>query len=70
MNAAEKVARHRLSVLELATALGNMSQACRQRGMTRTQFYEYKRRFQPQAVSLCHTVSGDGSLSHSKFNRR
>jgi hypothetical protein len=26
--------------------LGNVSEACRQRGMTRTQFYEYKRRFQ------------------------
>jgi len=34
----EKVARHRLSVLELAAALGNASEACRRRGMTRTQF--------------------------------
>jgi len=46
MDAAEKVARHRLSVLELAEALGNVSEACRRRGMTRTQFYEYRRRFQ------------------------
>ena len=39
-----KVAHQRLSVLQLAEALGNVSEACRQRGMTRTQFYEYKRR--------------------------
>ena len=43
MKAAEKIAHHRLSVLELAETLGNVSEAYRQRGMTRTQFYEYKR---------------------------
>jgi transposase InsO family protein len=47
----EKVARHRLSVLELAEALGNVSEACRHRGMTRTQFYEYKRRFQTHGLA-------------------
>jgi len=36
MDPAEKVARHRLSVLELAEALGNVSGACRRRGITRT----------------------------------
>ncbi len=41
----EKIAHQRLSVLELAETLGNVSEACRQRGMTRTQFYEYKKRF-------------------------
>lgn len=46
MKAAEKIARQRLSVLELAETLGNVSEACRQRGMTRTQFYKYKKRFQ------------------------
>lgn len=45
MNAEEKVIRQRLSVLELAQALGNVSEACRQRGVSRTQFYEYKNRF-------------------------
>jgi len=30
----------------LAETLGNVSAACRQRGMTRSLFYEYKRRFQ------------------------
>ena len=46
MNANEKIARQRLSVLQLAETLGSVSAACRQRGMTRTQFYEYKKRFQ------------------------
>ncbi len=51
MTADEKVARQRLSVLELAEALGNVSEACRRRGMTRTQFYEYKRRFQTHGLA-------------------
>ena len=41
-----KLAQQRLSVLELAKALGNVSTACKQRGVSRSQFYEYKRRFQ------------------------
>ena len=47
---AEKLAHQRLSVLQLAEALGNVSVACRQRGMTRTQFYDYKRRFELQGL--------------------
>lgn len=43
---ATKVARQKLSVLELAQALGNVSEACRQRGVSRTSFYEYKKRFE------------------------
>jgi transposase InsO family protein len=50
MNAPEKVARQRLSVLQLAQSLGSVSEACRQRGMTRTQFYDYKRRFEVQGL--------------------
>jgi transposase InsO family protein len=37
---------HRLSLLELAQALGNISEACRRQGISRTQFYEYKQRYQ------------------------
>src|SRR5579875_1639820 len=50
MEATEKVARHRLSVLQLAQELGSVSEACRRRGMTRTQFYEYKKRFAAQGL--------------------
>ena len=49
-NPQDKIARQRLSMLQLAEALGNISVACRQRGMTRTQFYEYKRRFELQGM--------------------
>ena len=45
-----KLAEQRLSVLELAQALGNVSAACKQRGMSRTQYYENKRRFQTHGI--------------------
>jgi len=50
MDASEKIARHRLSVLELAEQLGNISEACRRRGMDRTSFYKWKRRFQTHGL--------------------
>lgn len=48
MDAVMKVAKQRLSVLQLAEKLGNAAEACRKRGMDRTSFYEWKRRFQTQ----------------------
>ena len=45
-DAANKLAAHRLSVLELAQELGNVAEACRRRGLDRTSFYEWRRRFQ------------------------
>lgn len=50
MKAEEKVARQRMSVLDLAESLGNVSEACRRRGMHRSQFYEFKRRFQTHGL--------------------
>ena len=50
MTAEEKIATHRLSVLQLAEVLGNVSEACRRRGMHRSQFYEFKRRFQTHGL--------------------
>ena len=47
---AEKLARHRLSVLELGEALGNISEACRRSGMDRTSFYAWKERFTEQGL--------------------
>ena len=48
--AEKKLARNRLSTLELAERLGNVSEACRRRGVSRPQFYEYKRRFQTHGL--------------------
>lgn len=45
MDSEKKVMRHKASVLELASVLGNVAEACRRRGVSPTQFYEWKRRF-------------------------
>lgn len=41
-----KIAHKRMSVLQLAETLGNITEACRRGGMDRNSFYEWKRRFQ------------------------
>ena len=43
--------KKRLDVLKLAEALGNVSEACRRYGITRTQFYKFKRRYQAQGMA-------------------
>lgn len=48
---ADKLARQRYSVIELAEALQNVSEACRQTGMSREMFYEWKRRFQTHGLA-------------------
>jgi transposase InsO family protein len=48
---AVKLAHQRLSVLELAQELGSVSKACKQAGMDRTSFYEWKRRFQTHGLA-------------------
>ena len=45
-----KLAHKRLTVLQLAESLGNVSEACRRGGLDRTSFYEYKRRFQTHGI--------------------
>lgn len=47
-DAVSKFTQQRLSVIELARELGNVAEACRQRGLDRTSFYEWKRRLQTQ----------------------
>jgi transposase InsO family protein len=46
MTTVKKVARRKLSLLELATELGNVSKACKLMGYSRQQFYEIRRNFQ------------------------
>ena len=46
MTTKDKVARRKLSMLELATELNNVSKACRIMGYSRQQFYEIRRNFQ------------------------
>lgn len=46
MTAEKKIAHNRMTLLQLAEGLRNVSEACRRRGVSRSQFYEYKRAFQ------------------------
>jgi hypothetical protein len=46
MTAKKKIAQKRLTLLQLAEKLRNVSEACRHHGVSRSQFYEYKRAFQ------------------------
>ncbi len=48
---AEKIARRKLSLLQLAQELGNVSKACRIVGYSRQQFYEIRRNFQLHGVA-------------------
>lgn len=45
-----KIALQRLRVLELSEKLGSVTAACRQSGMDRTSFYEWKRRYQTHGI--------------------
>lgn len=46
MTTEKKIARRKLSLLELAGELGNVSKACQVMGYSRQQFYEIRRNFQ------------------------
>jgi transposase InsO family protein len=46
MTTEQKIARRKLSMLELAQQLGNVSKACQVMGYSRQQFYEIRRNFQ------------------------
>lgn len=46
MTTDKKIARRKLSLLELAQDLGNVSKACKVMGYSRQQFYEIRRNFQ------------------------
>ena len=59
MTAEKKVARRKLSLLELATDLNNVSKACKVMGYSRQQFYEIRRNFQTfGAEGLLDRLSG------------
>ena len=56
---AEKIARRKLSLLQLAQELGNVSKACRIVGYSRQQFYEIRRSFQLHGAGRTHrSVAG------------
>ena len=59
MTTTEKVARRKLSLLELATDMQNVSKACRIMGYSRQQFYEIRRTYQTHgAAGLADRLPG------------
>jgi len=46
MTAEQKIAQKKLTLLQIAAKIKNVAEACRQAGVCRSQFYEYKRAFQ------------------------
>jgi transposase len=65
MTANEKVARRKLSMLELAQELRSVKEACRLMGYSRSQFYEIKRAFQTGGIdALLDKPPIPGSTPH------
>jgi transposase InsO family protein len=59
MTTKEKLARRKLSLLELAQDLGNISKACKVMGYSRQQFYEIRRNYQTYgSVGLLDKLPG------------
>jgi len=59
MTTIEKVARRKLSLLELASEMANVSKACRVMGYSRQQFYEIRRQYQVHgAAGLADRLPG------------
>ena len=66
MTTKDKVARRKLSLLELAAELSNVSRACKMMGYSRQQFYEIRRNFQTYGVAVdtffVGTLKGVGKI--------
>ncbi len=45
MTLEDSVRRHHLAILQRAALLGNVTQACREAGISRTVFYRWRKRF-------------------------
>ncbi len=50
-----KLAENRLKMLTFAETLRNVSEACRKLGISRSQFYEYKKRFEQYGLNGLRT---------------
>ena len=68
---AAKIARRKLSLLELVQELGNVSKACRIVGYSRQQFYEIRRNFQVYgAEGLLDRMPGREGRTRTEWPRR
>lgn len=53
MTAKDNIARRKLSLLDLANELSNVSSACRVMGCSRQQFYEVRRHAVGRNAAIC-----------------
>jgi hypothetical protein len=51
ITAEKKIAQKRLTVLQVAERIRNLSEACRRHSVSRSQFYAYKRAFQEKGFN-------------------
>ena len=66
MTTDQRIARRKLSLLELAQDLGNVSRACKLVGYSRQQFYEIRRNYQTYgAAGLVDKVKGRGTRTRT-----
>ena len=70
MTTTDKIARRKLSLLDLASELSNVSRACKVMGYSRQQFYEIRRNFQTYgAEGLIDRLPGAKGPAH-RYRRR
>ena len=55
MTPEKKIAQKRLTLLQVAERIRNVSEACRRHSISRSQFYEYKRAFQERVLTALWT---------------
>jgi hypothetical protein len=60
MTTDKRIARQKLSLLQLATDLSNVSRACKALGYSRQQFYEIRRNFQTPAFAGASSMGRTG----------
>ena len=71
MTTTEKIARRKLSLLDLASELSNVSRACKVMGYSRQQFYEIRRNFQTYgAEGLIDRLPGAGGHTPTGWQPR
>nr|WP_321991743.1 helix-turn-helix domain-containing protein [Marispirochaeta aestuarii] len=69
-NVAQKAARRKQSLLELAADLGNVSKACKVMGYSRQQFYEIRRNYQTYgSQGLVDRLPGPRNPPQQSFRR-
>jgi len=68
MTTQEKLVNRKLSIIELAEFLKNVSQACRINGVSRQHFYDIKKAYNEHGIEGLKEKSEDGDSGNFGFN--